>query len=59
MADIDLHVLTDRYVTVWNEGELAPRDGGEVVGVGLEILMLGSDGRIVSDYPFDYQFIEG
>ncbi|WP_406421677.1 hypothetical protein [Streptomyces sp. NBC_00842] len=35
--------------------EMAPRDGGEVAGVGLEILMLGPDGRIVSDY----QFIEG
>lgn len=35
--------------------EMAPRDGGEVAGVGLEILMLGPDGRIVADY----QFIEG
>jgi hypothetical protein len=35
--------------------EMAPRDGGEVAGVGLEILVLGPDGRIVSDY----QFIEG
>ncbi|MEV0633147.1 hypothetical protein ACI2LC_37340 [Nonomuraea wenchangensis] len=35
--------------------EMAPRDGGEVAGVGLEILILGPDGRIVSDY----QFIEG
>ncbi|MEU1085230.1 hypothetical protein ACFYPN_11300 [Streptomyces sp. NPDC005576] len=35
--------------------EMAPRDGGEVAGVGLEILMLGPDGRIVTDY----QFIEG
>jgi hypothetical protein len=35
--------------------EMVPRDGAEVVGVGLEILVLGPDGRIVSDY----QFIEG
>ena len=35
--------------------EMAPRDGGEAAGVGLEILVLGPDGRIVSDY----QFIEG
>ncbi|NEC66618.1 hypothetical protein [Streptomyces sp. SID9727] len=35
--------------------EMAPRDGGEAAGVGLEILVLGADGRIVSDY----QFIEG
>ncbi|WP_327707633.1 hypothetical protein OG912_00495 [Streptomyces sp. NBC_00464] len=35
--------------------EMAPRGGGEAAGVGLEILVLGPDGRIVSDY----QFIEG
>lgn len=35
--------------------EMVPRDGGDVAGVGLEILVLGADGRIVSDY----QFIEG
>lgn len=35
--------------------EMARRDGGEVAGVGLEVLILGPDGRIVSDY----QFIEG
>jgi hypothetical protein len=35
--------------------EMVPRDGAEVVGVGLEILVLGPDGRIVSDY----QFIDG
>ncbi|MGN5632889.1 hypothetical protein [Streptomyces sp. AC154] len=35
--------------------EMAPRDGGEAAGAGLEILVLGPDGRIVSDY----QFIEG
>jgi hypothetical protein len=35
--------------------EMVPRDGGEVAGVGLEILILGPDGRIASDY----QFIEG
>lgn len=34
---------------------MVARDGGEVAGVGLEILMLGPDGRIVGDY----QFIEG
>jgi hypothetical protein len=34
---------------------MVPRDGAEVVGVGLEILVLGPDGRIVSDY----QFIDG
>ncbi|MER6473220.1 hypothetical protein [Streptomyces collinus] len=35
--------------------EMALRDGGEVAGVGLEILVLGPDGRIVSYY----QSIEG
>jgi hypothetical protein len=35
--------------------EMVPRAGGDVAGVGLEILLLGADGRIVSDY----QFIEG
>ncbi|MEU5540194.1 hypothetical protein [Streptomyces sp. NPDC020362] len=35
--------------------EMTPRDGGEVAGAGLEILVLGPDGRIVGDY----QFIEG
>ncbi|MGW9193545.1 hypothetical protein [Micromonospora chersina] len=35
--------------------EMAPRAGGDVAGVGLEILILGADGRIVRDY----QFIEG
>lgn len=35
--------------------EMAPRDGGEIAGVGLEVLLLGPDGRIVGDY----QFIEG
>jgi hypothetical protein len=35
--------------------EMVPRAGGDVAGVGLEILTLGADGRIVSDY----QFIEG
>ncbi|MFF7336836.1 hypothetical protein ACFZAT_05785 [Streptomyces sp. NPDC008163] len=32
--------------------EMAPRDGGEAAGVGLEVLVLGPDGRIVSDYQF-------
>jgi hypothetical protein len=35
--------------------EMVPRAGGDVAGVGLEVLVLGADGRIVSDY----QFIEG
>jgi hypothetical protein len=35
--------------------EMASRERGEVAGVGLEILILGPDGRIASDY----QFIEG
>jgi hypothetical protein len=35
--------------------EMVYREGGGVAGVGLEILVLGADGRIVSDY----QFIEG
>lgn len=35
--------------------EMAPQDGGEIAGVGLEILILDPDGRIISDY----QFIEG
>jgi hypothetical protein len=32
--------------------EMVPRDGGEVAAIGLEILILGADGRIVSDYQF-------
>lgn len=35
--------------------EMVPRAGGDVAAVGLEILILGPDGRIVRDY----QFIEG
>ncbi|MGW2474553.1 hypothetical protein [Streptomyces sp. NPDC001665] len=35
--------------------QMAPRGGGEAAGVGLEVLVLGPDGRIVNDY----QFIEG
>lgn len=35
--------------------EMLPRSGGDVAGIGLEILVLGADARIVSDY----QFIEG
>lgn len=35
--------------------EMVPRAGGDVAGVGLEILLLDADGRIISDY----QFIEG
>ncbi len=32
--------------------EAVPPDGGDVIGVGLEILVLDADGRIVSDYQF-------
>ena len=35
--------------------EMVPSGGGEVAGVGLEILVLDERGRIVTDY----QFIEG
>jgi hypothetical protein len=35
--------------------ELVPKGGDEVVGAGLEVLILGNDGRI----RLDYQFIEG
>jgi hypothetical protein len=35
--------------------EMIPADGGEAAGAGLEILVLGTDGRITTDY----QFIEG
>ncbi len=35
--------------------EMVPSGGGEVAGVGLEILVLDEDGRIKTDY----QFIEG
>ncbi|MGW5666951.1 hypothetical protein [Micromonospora sp. NPDC003776] len=35
--------------------EMVSRAGGDVAAVGLEILLLGPDGRIVGDY----QFIEG
>jgi hypothetical protein len=31
-----------------------PKRGGEVVGAGLEVLIVGNDGRI----RLDYQFIE-
>jgi hypothetical protein len=32
--------------------EMAPRDGGPVAGVGLEVLVLAPDGRIAADYQF-------
>ena len=32
--------------------EMVPTSGGEVEGVGLEILILGDDGRIRIDYRF-------
>ena len=35
--------------------EMIPANGGEVAGVGLEVLVLDKDGRITTDY----QFIEG
>lgn len=35
--------------------EMTSRDGGEAAAIGLEILFLGPDGRIASDY----QFLEG
>ena len=35
--------------------EMVPTSGGEAAGAGLEILILGEDGRIKTDY----QFIEG
>jgi hypothetical protein len=35
--------------------EMVPRAGGEAATAGLAVLLLGADGRIVSDY----QFIEG
>jgi hypothetical protein len=35
--------------------EMVPAEGGEAAGVGLEILVLDTDGRIKADY----QFIEG
>jgi len=35
--------------------EMVSRSDGDVAGAGLEILLLGADGRIVRDY----QFIEG
>jgi hypothetical protein len=41
--------------TVKFNWEMVPRDGSAITGVGLEILQLGPDGRIVHDY----QFIEG
>ncbi|MEV0306579.1 hypothetical protein [Nonomuraea fuscirosea] len=44
--------LADIVKFTW---EMVPTDGGEPVGAGLEILVLGADGRIRTDY----QFIEG
>jgi hypothetical protein len=32
--------------------EMVSRDSGDVAAVGLEFLVLGPDGRIVSDYQF-------
>jgi hypothetical protein len=32
--------------------EMVPRAGGDAAGTGLEILLLGSDGRITHDYQF-------
>ncbi|MEV4072375.1 hypothetical protein [Nonomuraea fuscirosea] len=44
--------LADIVKFTW---EMVPTDGGEPAGAGLEILVLGADGRIRTDY----QFIEG
>lgn len=44
--------LADIVKFTW---EMVPTDGGEPVGAGLEILVLGADSRIRTDY----QFIEG
>jgi hypothetical protein len=54
MADVDLTNLADRYVAGWSEPD-EERRRAAVRGVGLEILVLGADGRIVSDH----QFVEG
>ena len=32
--------------------DMVPTDGGEAAGTGLEILVLGADGRIETDYQF-------
>ncbi|MFE6979179.1 hypothetical protein [Streptomyces sp. NPDC057682] len=48
----DADRLDDVVKFTW---EMVARDGGGVVGAGLEILVLGPDGRIVRDH----QFIEG
>ena len=32
--------------------EMVPADGGEAAATGLEILILGPDGRIEADYQF-------
>jgi hypothetical protein len=32
--------------------EMVPVGGGDVAGVGLEVLVLGTDGRIETDYQF-------
>ena len=32
--------------------EMVPRDGGDVAGAGLEVLLLADDGRIRADYQF-------
>ncbi len=47
-AGVRKHVIKFRW-------ELVPKGGDEVVGAGLEVLILGNDGRI----RLDYQFIEG
>ncbi|MEV4083363.1 hypothetical protein ACIBI7_21225 [Nonomuraea fuscirosea] len=44
--------LADIVKFTW---EMVPTDGSEPAGAGLEILVLGADGRIQTDY----QFIEG
>ncbi|SHL40631.1 hypothetical protein [Actinacidiphila paucisporea] len=68
MADIDLDTFAGRYIAVWNSasaatssgcttwsgsvGVWAPLSGAEPQGGGLQVLLLGPDGRIATDYQF-------
>jgi hypothetical protein len=53
MASDDPQELTERYAAIWNaRRNPAPPAGNEILGVGLEVVVLAADGRVQRDYQF-------
>jgi hypothetical protein len=48
-AEDGTHILGEVVTFTW---DMVPAGGGEAAGSGLEILLLGGDGRITADYQF-------